>query len=148
MAVEEWESYYLYGGEKEGRMIDGPLYCFCQNVYKKSSINTYGMEWLDEKGHSVHVCDQWVKDKFIQMGVSYAITGLIVFVNWFLKIIIVKLVNLLHHKTVTKTTKSVMIFVFVAQFVNTGVLIFLNDASFADLDGGSGPLSKIFVKGQ
>jgi hypothetical protein len=81
------------------------------------------------------------------MGVSYAITGLIVMVNYFLKIIILKLVQCLRHKTVSKETYYVMLFVFIATFVNTGILIFLNDANFTDIDGGFGPLSQIFFLG-
>ena len=40
-----------------------------------------------------------------------------------------------------------MITIFIGQFVNTAILIVLSNASFADHDGGSGPLSLIFTVG-
>lgn len=40
-----------------------------------------------------------------------------------------------------------MITIFVGQFINTAVLIVLNNASFKDFDGGDGLLSLVFFVG-
>jgi hypothetical protein len=49
--------------------------------------------------------------------------------------------------TVTEETNYTMVCIFVGQFVNTGLLLTLNSACFADIDGGSGPLSAVFMVG-
>ena len=77
------------------------------------------------------------------MGVSFLIVG----VNFILKITLVELIHSLHLKTVTKETNYTMITIFLGQFVNTAVLIVLNNASFKDFDGGSGFISTIFFVG-
>ena len=74
------------------------------------------MSWKDSKGKDINVCTEWVDDKFIAMAVGYSITGLIVGVNFFLKIIILKLIQCLRHKTVSKETYHVMLFVFISTF--------------------------------
>lgn len=77
------------------------------------------------------------------MGVSFLIVG----VNFALKVILVDLIKSLRLKTVTLETNYTMITIFVGQFINTAVLIVLNNASFKDFDGGDGPLSLVFSVG-
>ena len=74
------------------------------------------------------------------MCVSFLIVG----VNFILKIILVDLIKSLHLKTVTKEANYTMITIFVGQYVNTAVLIVLNNASFKDFDGGDGLMSMIY----
>mmetsp|Transcript_27157 Transcript_27157/g.33766 ORF Transcript_27157/g.33766 Transcript_27157/m.33766 type:complete len:243 (-) Transcript_27157:954-1682(-) len=77
------------------------------------------------------------------MCVSFLIVG----VNFALKVLLVELIKSLRLKTVTLETNYTMITIFVGQFINTAVLIVLNNASFKDFDGGDGPLSMIFSVG-
>ena len=77
------------------------------------------------------------------MGVSFTIVG----VNFALKVLLVELIKALRLKTVTLETNYTMITIFVGQFINTAVLIVLNNANFKDLDRGVGPLSAIFFVG-
>lgn len=77
------------------------------------------------------------------MGVSFLIVG----VNFVLKVILVDLIKSLRLKTVTLETNYTMVTIFVGQFVNTAVLIVLNNANFKDFDGGNGPLSMVFFTG-
>merc|ERR550532_392607 len=79
----------------------------------------------------------------ITMCVSFLIVG----VNFVLKVILVDLIKSLRLKTVTLETNYTMITIFVGQFINTAVLIVLNNASFKDFDEGAGPLSLIFFVG-
>ncbi len=72
---------------------------------------------------------------------------MIVAVNFVLKVILVELIKSLRLKTVTAETNYTMIAIFVGQFVNTAVLVVLNNASFHDFDGGVGPLSQVFRVG-
>ena len=72
---------------------------------------------------------------------------MIVGVNFVLRIILVDLIKSLRLTTVTAETNYTMVSIFVGQFVNTAVLLTLNSANFKDIDGGSGPLSIIFMVG-
>lgn len=76
-----------------------------------------------------------------------AVALLIVIVNFALKEILVVLIKELRLKTKTLETVYTMISIFVGQFINTAVIIVLNNASFKDFDGGNGPLSIMFFVG-
>lgn len=105
--------------------------------------NTY----TSTDGTQVKTCSEIFSDRagvgMIAMGVSFLIVG----VNFALKVILVDLIKSLRLKTVTLETVYTMITIFVGQFINTAVLIVLNNASFKDFDGGNGPLSLIFFVG-
>ena len=77
------------------------------------------------------------------MVVSFLIVG----VNFILKLILIELIHSLHLKTVTLETNYTMITIFIGQYVNTAVLIVLNNASFKDFDGGDGLASLLFFVG-
>lgn len=77
-----------------------------------------------------------------------AISGLIVGVNFILKVVVIKLVQSLRLDTRSKETTYIMGFIFASQFINTGFLLLLNEANFADFDGGDGILSSIFFIGR
>lgn len=77
------------------------------------------------------------------MLVSFLIVG----VNFLLRMILVDMIKTLRLRTVTAETNYTMVAIFVGQFVNTALLLLFNSANFADIDGGKGPLSLIFVVG-
>jgi len=103
--------------------------------------------WKGSNGDDVKTCSEIFSDRgqvgLIAMGVSFLIVG----VNFALKVILVALIKELRLKTVTLETNYTMITVFVGQFINTAILIVLNNASFKDFDGGNGPASLIFFVG-
>ena len=72
---------------------------------------------------------------------------MIVGVNFVLRIILVDLIKSLRLRTVTEETNYTMVSIFIGQFVNTAILLLLNSANFKDIDGGTGPLSYIFMVG-
>ena len=80
---------------------------------------------------------------YIARVVSFLIVG----VNFILKVILIDLIQSLHLKTVTLETNYTMVTIFIGQYVNTAVLIVLNNASFKDFDGGDGLASLIFFVG-
>lgn len=98
-------------------------------------------------GEDVKTCSEIFSDRaavgLVAMGVSFTIVG----VNFALKMLLVELIKALRMKTVTLETNYTMITIFVGQFINTAVLIVLNNASFKDLDRGVGPLSAVFFVG-
>lgn len=147
LAADEWVDYYKNGGEDMDRQISSTLSCFCTAEYERlgadAALNTYA----SSKGDQVKTCSEIFDDRsqvgLIAMGVSFLIVG----VNFVLKVILVDLIKSLRLKTVTMETNYTMITIFVGQFINTAVLIVLNNASFKDFDGGNGPLSLIFMVG-
>ena len=72
---------------------------------------------------------------------------MIVGVNFALKVLLIDLIAALRLKTVTEQSKYTMITIFIGQFINTAVLIVLNNASFKNFDDGSGVISIIFSVG-
>jgi len=105
------------------------------------------MSFKANDGTEVKACAEIFADRaeigLIAMCVSFLIVG----VNFALKVLLVELIKSLRLKTVTIETTYTMITIFVGQFINTAVLIVLNNASFKDFDGGAGPLSLIFSVG-
>jgi len=103
--------------------------------------------YTSSDGSEIKTCSEIFADRasvgLIAMGVSFLIVG----VNFVLKVILVTLIKELRLKTVTLETNYTMITIFVGQFINTAVLIVLNNASFKDFDNGTGPLSLIFFVG-
>ena len=95
----------------------------------------------------VQTCSEIFADKaavaYIKSGVSMMIVG----VNFVLRVILVDLIKSMRFTTVTEETNYTMVCIFVGQFVNTGILLTLNSANFADIDGGAGPLSAVFMVG-
>ena len=92
-------------------------------------------------------CSEKFSDFAIVGKIDMAVSLLIVIVNFALKEILVILIRELRLKTKTLETVYTMISIFVGQFINTAVLIVLNNANFKDFDGGNGPLSLIFFVG-
>lgn len=72
---------------------------------------------------------------------------LVVAVNFILKVMLISMVSGLRLKTMTRETDVTMGAIFTGQFVNTAILLVLNNASFVDFDGGVGPLSLLFQVG-
>ena len=105
-------------------------------------------EYLTSDGKKVITCAEYFDDKgnvvLVKMGVSI----MIVLVNFLLRMILVDMIKGLRLRTVTAETNYTMVGIFVGQFVNTALLLLFNSANFADIDGGKGPLSAIFIVGE
>lgn len=147
LAADEWLDYYQNGGEDSGRQISPTLSCFCTAEYVEKGNDAAEQSYTSTDGKQVKTCSEIFADRagvgMITMGVSFLIVG----VNFALKVILVTLIKELRLKTVTLETNYTMITIFVGQFINTAVLIVLNNAAFKDFDGGNGPLSLIFFVG-
>ena len=77
------------------------------------------------------------------MGVSI----MVVLVNFLMRMILVDMIKGLRLRNLSQETNYTMVAIFVGQFVNTALLLLFNSANFADIDGGKGPLSAIFMVG-
>ena len=98
-------------------------------------------------GTQVETCGEFFADRALVGYIAMAVSMMIVGVNFVLKVILVELIKSLRLKTVTAETNYTMIAIFIGQFMNTAVIVVLNNASFHDFDGGVGPLSQIFRVG-
>ena len=147
LAADEWVDYYQNGGDDSGRQISPTLSCFCTGEYMEQGNDAAENTYTSTEGKQIKTCSEIFSDRagvgMIAMCVSFLIVG----VNFALKVILVDLIKSLRLKTVTLETVYTMITIFVGQFINTAVLIVLNNASFKDFDGGNGPLSLIFFVG-
>ena len=121
--------------------------CFCSDEYNRVGNDAIALTYESSSGKAVTTCSQIFADRafvgYIAMAVSMGIVG----VNFVLKVLLVELIKSLRLKTVTAETNYTMIAIFVGQFVNTAIIVVLNNASFNDFDGGVGPLSQIFRVG-
>lgn len=82
----------------------------------------------------------------VASGVSFLIVG----VNFGLRMLLAEMVTGLRLKTMTSETDVTMVAIFAGQFVNTAILLVLNNASFIDMESetdGYGPLTAIFRVG-
>jgi hypothetical protein len=95
----------------------------------------------------VATCSEIFDDKASVALIASGVSMLIVAVNFILKVMLIEMVSGLRLKTMTKETDITMVAIFVGQFVNTAILLVLNNASFKDFDEGYGPLSAIFFVG-
>ena len=72
---------------------------------------------------------------------------MIVGINFVFKQLLLKLVLWQRMKTETGITNNVFHGVFIASFLNTAILMVLNEANFDDFDAGNGYLSWVFSHG-
>lgn len=147
LAADEWVDYYEGGGEDMERLVSSVLSCWCTDQYTKFGNEASDMKWDSSTGRKVETCSEIFADRAYVAYIAMAVSMLIVIVNFILKVILVELVKSLRLKTVTAETNYTMIAIFVGQFVNTAVLVVLNNAAFHDFDGGIGPLSQMFRVG-
>lgn len=147
LAADEWLDYYRNGGEDTGRQISPVLSCFCTGEYVEIGQDAAEQDYTSTDGTQVKTCSEIFSDRGAVAMITMCVSFLIVGVNFVLKVILVDLIKSLRLKTVTLETNYTMITIFVGQFINTAVLIVLNNASFKDFDEGAGPLSLIFFVG-
>ena len=147
LAADEWVDYYEHGGEDMERLISSDLSCFCTAEYNRVGSAAAGNLYPSSSGEKVQTCSEIFADRALVGYIAMAVSMMIVAVNFVLKVILVELIKSLRLKTVTAETNYTMIAIFVGQFVNTAILVVINNASFHDFDGGVGPLSQIFRVG-
>ena len=147
LAADEWVNYYEQGGEEQGRQIEGTLACFCADEYGRQGDDAATNKYLSSDNKQIQTCSEIFSDKGAVVMIKMLVSFMIVGVNIVLRGILVELIKSLRLRTVTEETNYTMVSIFVGQFVNTGLLLTLNSASFKDIDGGSGPLSIVFMVG-
>jgi hypothetical protein len=141
MAADEWFAYYKGGGMEEDRNIAPSLGCFCADLFDEEGGDAQEMLFPTSKKAMVATCSEIFDDNASVALIASGVSMLIVAVNFILKVMLTNMVAGLRLKTMTKETDITMIAIFVGQFVNTAILLVLNNANFNDFDEGYGPLS-------
>lgn len=147
LAADEWIDFYEGGGEDAERMVSSVLSCWCTQAYTTYGGEAADMKWENSSGKKVATCSEIFADRAYVGLIAMCVSMLIVIVNFILKTMLIDLVSSLRLKTVTAETNYTMIAIWVGQFVNTAILVVLNNAAFNDIDGGYGPLSQLFRVG-
>jgi hypothetical protein len=147
MAADEWYAYYRGGGIDEDRNISPALACFCNDLQDEEGGSASEMEFSTTDKKMVPTCGEIFDDQASVALIAQGVSMLVVAVNFILKVMLIAMVAGLRLKTMTKETDITMKAIFAGQFVNTAILLVLNNASFIDFDEGVGPLSLLFQVG-
>jgi hypothetical protein len=123
------------------------LTCFCDELLQTAGEKASQLEFVTSKETKVKTCGEIFVDRSSVDALTSSVALLIVAMNFFLREIVTRLVASLRLKTVTKETETTMVAIFLAQFVNTAVLLVLCNAFFADVANEVGPLSLLFQIG-
>lgn len=94
--------------------------CYCSNLDWKSLIN-------DSSSRSL--CYSYMVKAAVRYSLSIASGFVIVFVNFLLKVILIKLGKFERYETITKETFSSLAKIFVAMFINTAIITVLMHAN-------------------
>jgi hypothetical protein len=150
--AEAWETdaikEFLYNAKQaeagQGHHYSGALQCFCDaeratghgtdEVY---SVASGGLEW------SGPLCEEYFGDKLWSFVYGQSISFLIIGVNYFLKVVTIAAVRWVGQPTVAAEMLQITVGVFVAQFLNTGVLILLINANLSDRFEGAGHAARL-----
>jgi hypothetical protein len=148
LAADEWFDFYKKGGQEMERQISENLACFCNGEYMEEGDDAATNEYMTSDGKKVITCAEYFDDKGQAALIKMLVSIMIVAVNFILRMILVDMIKGLRLRNVTAETNYTMVGIFVGQFVNTALLLLFNSANFADIDGGKGPLSAIFMVGE
>ena len=77
-------------------------------------------------------CFEWVSDSWRLWGMA-KVTGVIIsLTNWIIRKVLIMAVKAHKFHSVSDESNVIMMFVFIAQFLNTGVIILLRNADFKE----------------
>lgn len=97
-----------------------------------------------EKDHRAMICQEWFYDFVFVKGINLGISVGINVINIILKMILIKLVEIIRHDTKSKQMNAIKIGVFLTQFFNTGFLLVLATSNMSETNI---PLLKSLFRG-
>lgn len=134
LAIEEYQ--YNKNLESKGEMTNYKqmLQCFCKNEEQRgvSKFMEYTLQKGDITEFSGRLCFEYSTDNWISLVLSKSIAFFIVAVNIFLKEAIVEMSKWIGESTVSKEQAVTVNAVFLAQFINTGLLILIVNANLQE----------------
>lgn len=120
-----------------GQYQTGLLGCYCsKDIF--SRINDVFTSVNNEK-----LCYQWFMDKLTEMTITFAIVFGVLVVNYGIQFIFQALSKFEKHSTLNKQISQRVLKTFVAQFLNTGILILIINAKFDNISFWQGKFKDI-----
>ena len=121
----------------QGSLQTGLLECYCsQDIIGR--LNDVFPASDDDK-----LCQTWFKDKVTMLSITFAIVFGVIIINFAIQFIFQGLSKFEKHSTLNKQLAQRVLKTFVAQFLNTGILILLINAKIKDISFWQGKFSDI-----
>ena len=128
--------HYNFDKKKTGTKMTGALICFCQSYSEKNGVfETISHKFshpdvvVDGAPYEDAICSQWGDEALLQPYFANAVSFIIVFLNYYLRVFIMAMIKRIGQRTQSRETNMIMVYVFVAQFFNTGISILLINAN-------------------
>ena len=128
--------YYDFYHSGTKTMMTGALQCFCDQYNNEngvldtiSHVFSHPKVLINGKIFEEKICKEWGEDLLFAPFWSSLVSIVTVFLNFFLREIIIFMIYQIGFHTETGQTNIIMIFVFVVQFFNTAILINLVNAN-------------------
>eukprot|EP00347_Sterkiella_histriomuscorum_P007945 403346963 len=96
----------------------GIYQCFCKD-YKEKQTSFFKATF----------CNQYQSDQVQGVGLSQAVSVIIVIVNFILRTIVMALIKLIGYHTESQQTQAIKSSIFVSQFFNTAILLLMTNAN-------------------
>jgi len=122
---------------KTGSLQLGLLECYCT----KDIIGRLSDVFTDANNEKL--CQTWLKDKFTMLSITFAIVFGVIIINFVIQFIFQGLSKFEKHSTLNKQLSQRVLKVFVAQFLNTGILILLINAKIKEISFWQGKFTDI-----
>jgi hypothetical protein len=126
--VDTWRAYYEESRNQKKR-LSGVMNCFCKSEYEELGSDLYGTSYLQK----YEICNEWLEDQTsIIFTMSNMFSIVISVINEILKYLVWLLVKRLKYQTKSSEGNAMMITLFVLTFVNTAVLLILENTNFSE----------------
>ena len=126
--MDTWRAYYEESGNQKKR-LSGVMNCFCKQEYEELGSDLYGTAYLQK----YEICNEWLEDQTsIIFTMSNMFSIVISVINEILKYLVWLLVKRLKYQTKSSEGNAMMITLFVLTFVNTAVLLILENTNFSE----------------
>ncbi|EAR88902.2 transmembrane protein, putative (macronuclear) [Tetrahymena thermophila SB210] len=113
----------LEDNQSSGTVKVGYIYCYC-----KTQINEIFSGSLDQPYKSI--CNSWLTSYTLSQFLPYAAVLCIVVINVIIQFLFQALSQFEKHKLLDDQLKSFIIKTFIAQFINTGLILLLTNINF------------------
>jgi hypothetical protein len=137
--ISDYFGYYKSTTETK---MTGALQWFWNEFYNMngmskslSTVFSHPDVVIDGQIYEAKICRQYSIDRIKSPIISTIVSFVIVFLNYFLRDIIIALVKRIGFHTETNQTKVIMVFIFIVQFFNTAILNLLTNANLREAIG-------------
>ncbi len=125
-AVHQWHDLTL-GQSKHSIQA---FHCFCESVQKTQGFSAAFSKVFSATTNqgeviSGNICNMWITDKVFTQVAKLGVSVLIVVFNLIIRTIAIELIIWIGKKTLSRQMNSILKLIFVSQFFNTCMILFL-----------------------